>query len=245
MLKAIKRLFAGGTLPPGWSQVMDWAAARGHAFKRSRDGSGFVVDVGTPAGGARLEWGPSHRHYIAGHELRLRADLGAAPNLQMLLMSRPLLESIEKLVFDQLTDGVQTRIDTATPEEMRWLVLYTQLPAAELQGLRESFGAVASVPQAVSQWLEGPLSAHLKTARTTWLNPDDPLALVVQRARLTLRSAMHAPDAERIAALVALFEVARQEARRVADQWSWASGAPSTQPSMFSAQPEERDSPKG
>ena len=27
-------------------------------------------------------------------------------------------------MFEEFTEGLQTRIDTATPEEMRWLVMF-------------------------------------------------------------------------------------------------------------------------
>jgi hypothetical protein len=241
MLKTIQRLFAGSGLPRGWPAVAQWAHGQGHVFKRSRDGAGFVIGVQD----ARLEWGPSHRGYIGSHELRMRSELNAAPNLQMLVMSRPLMDALEKQAFEQAAEGSKKRADAAPPEEMRWLVLCTKLPPSEMHALRETFGAVASVPQAVSLWLEGPLSRHLKQARSSWLEPGEPLVLSVQRSRLTLRGAMKRPDAARVAHWAALFEVARQEAQRVADQWNWGTATPSTQPSLFPAQPELPARPKG
>ena len=91
----------------------------------------------------RLEWGPSQRPYIQGHELRLRAEMGLAPDLQLVLMNRALQETMEKAVFDQYVEGVQTRIDNQTPPEMRWLVMFPKLSGSEMGALRERYvGAV-------------------------------------------------------------------------------------------------------
>jgi hypothetical protein len=234
MLESIKRWFSGASAQSGAAAMVEWAQATGHPFKRTREGHGFVVEGGTPAQGWRLEWGEPQRSYIKGQELRVRADLGGGADLQMLLLSRSLMETLEKQVFEQFTEGLQTRIDTDTPEEMRWLVLFPKPPAFEARELREDFGAVASMPQALSQWLGGPLSAQLIEARKTWLQADDALALVVQRGRLTLRFALPQPSAERVTAAMQLYEVALQSARRVAEQWGNGSGGPSTHPSLWS-----------
>ena len=140
MLHTIKRWFSGGA-GPGWAAAAEWAEARRYAFKRSRDGEGFIIDAGTPGAAWRLEWGPSQRPYIGGNELRLRADIGEV-DLQMMVLSRQLMDAMEKAVFEQFTEDLQTRVDTATPEEMRWLVLFPKMPQAELKMLRDSFGAV-------------------------------------------------------------------------------------------------------
>ena len=76
---------------------------------------GFVIDGRLGATPWRLEWGPSQRPYIQGHELRLRAEMGLASDLQLVLMNRELQETMEKAVFDQYVEGVQTRIDNQTP----------------------------------------------------------------------------------------------------------------------------------
>lgn len=231
MLQTIKRWFSADGEQGAWAAVAEWARAGGHAFKRSRDGEGFVVEAASPSQGWRVEWGPSQRMYIFGPELRVRAELGAAHELQMLIVSRLLMVALEKEVFEQYTDGLQTRIDADTPEEMRWLVLYPKKPASELKELREGFGAVANQAQALAQWLDGPLAAQLQVADGSWLPRDQPLVLVVQRGRLTMRTAMTEPDPARIDALVGLFTVALAQARQVAEMW----GSPhaSTTPSLW------------
>lgn len=224
MLHAIKRwLSPGGSTR--WNGARDWAQARQHAFKPTREGHGFVIEAGAPdRGGWRLEWGPSQRPYIQGNELRLRGETPAV-ELQMLVLSRHLLDAMERTVFEQYTEGLQTRIDTATPEEMRWLVLFPRLPDAQLKILRDSFGATASAPAYLLRWLEGPLTQRLQQARSGWLQPQDPMALVFQRGRLALRLSAAEPDASRLDDAVALFEVALREARRVAQGFAEEGGA--------------------
>lgn len=220
MLHALKRLFTA-TGNPLFSGAREWAEARGHAFKLAREGQGFVIE----GGGWRLEWGPSQRPYIEGAELRLRGET-AEVELQMLVLSRQLMDAMERAVFEQFTEGLQTRIDTATPEEMRWLVLFQKAPDAQMKILRDSFAATASSAQWLQLWLEGPLTHQLQQARASWLSPSDPLALVFQRGRLALRMGAPEPDANMLSNAQALFEVALREARRVADQCKAQGGAP-------------------
>lgn len=231
MLQTIKRWFSGGSAS-GWAGAHEWAQARRLDFKRVREGEGFVIDH--PQGGWRLEWGPSQRPYIEGSELRFRGETGDV-DLQMMVLSRSLMDSMEKAVFEQFTEDLQTRIDAATPEEMRWLVLFPKLPASELKILRDSFGGAASSPRWVAQWLDGPLSEQLQQARSSWLAPEDPLALVLQRGRLTMRTALPQPDAAYLTASATLFEVALREARRVVQAFG-ENGAATTAPIMWSGE---------
>lgn len=234
MLRALKNLLRVGGSHAGWDAAADWAEASGHVFKRARDGDGFAIDARAPKVW-RLEWGARQRHYIEGNELRLRADLRLAPGLQMLLISRPLMRELERQVFEEFTEEVRTRADTETPEEMRWLVMYPKLAGTHLGSLREHFGGVAKLPPVLAQWLQGPLSAALEKTSATWLHAGEPLVLTVQRGRLTLRTACATPDLERMQAMVALFEIALREARRVGEQWQAdGSGDPSTHPSLWS-----------
>ena len=192
--------------------VREWAAAQGHRFATIKGAEGFVVE---PAGGAwRAEWGPSQRDYIDGNELRVRADLGEAGDLQMLAATAPLVRRLEREVFEQFTEGTQTRIDDHTPEEMRWLVLYPKMPRAALGPLRDRFGVLANRPAAATMWLDGDLSRAL-VASSGWLDEATPLAIVVQRGRIVLRMTLAEPDPPALQAPIALAAVAIAAARRV------------------------------
>jgi len=193
--------------------VRDWARAQGHRFALSRGSEGFVIE---PQGSAawRVEWGPSQRDYIEGGELRVRAEIGAAGDLQMLLATRALAATLEAQVFDRFTEGNQTRIDDRTPEEMRWLVLYPQVPRPVLGGLHDRFAALANRPAAAPMWLEGPLARRLEDCGE-WLGETTPLALIVQRGRFVLRMAHAQPEATVIDSAIGLASVAAAAARRV------------------------------
>jgi len=219
MLGSLKRLFGGNAGHDEWPTVDEWARAGGHVFKRAREGSGFVVEASGDMGW-RLEWGPSQRDYITGSELRLRGELRTDTDLQLLAISRLLKDALERQVFEEFTEGLQTRIDTATPEEMRWLVMFPKFTSPESRELREHFGAVGNMPEAVPAWLQGPLSDKLLESARTWLAREDRLVIIVQRGRVTLRTAMAQPDIARMDAVVSLFAVALAESRRVARQFA-------------------------
>jgi hypothetical protein len=246
MRNLIRRLFGAPRDASEWSAVADWAAAAGHRFVRSRDGSGFVVEPSPPGAGWRLEWGAPQRHFVMGAELRLRADTAATGDLQMLVMTRPLMTLLEQQMFEEFTEATQTRMDDDTPEEMRWLVLYSKVPGAEMGALREHFGALSNLPRAAPRWLEGPLSQQLDACHT-WLPDDQPLVLVVHRGRLTLRCGQpQHPEVAAIRAALRLFDAARVAACRVGEEVmqgaigserpsSW--GPPSAMPGIDAAGP--------
>lgn len=216
MLESIKRWVGGAPEGPDWSAVSEWAAQRQARFKRTRDKQGFVVDAALDGRPWRLEWGPPQRSYIAGHELRLRIELGLSPDLQMLLMSRPLMETLERQTFERYTEGMQTQIDVSTPEEMRWLAMLPKAPLAGSREFRARFGAVALVPQFAATWIDGALAERLWSAALGPLAADQPLVLMTLRGRVYLRLQLPEPDVAAIAAAVAIFECAAAQAGRIA-----------------------------
>lgn len=233
MLEGLKRWFSGSDAPaaaPGWEGLGPWCEQRQYTFRPVRANEGFIIEGRLAAQPWRLEWGPSQRPYIAGNELRLRAELGLPSELQIVVMNRTLQERLEKEVFEQYVEGVQTRIDTETPPEMRWLVMFPKLPAAELGALRERFVALSSIKPWLVHWLEGTLPATLQAMQ---VEPSQSLVLMIGRGRLSLRTAMPAPDARDLEPWLRLFETALREARRVATLG--VDAAPSTQPSLWSA----------
>jgi hypothetical protein len=231
MLKGLKDWFSGAPQSgsaQAWDAIPAWAEEREYAFRGVR-GEGFVIDGRLGAAPWRLEWGPSQRPYVQGHELRLRAEMGLVSGLQALVMNRTLQETLEKAVFEQYVEGVQTRIDNQTPPEMRWLVMFPKLPGADMGALREGFVALSSSKSWLVQWLGGPLAEGLAAFTR---DPATPLVLMIGRGRLMLRTAMDTPDVPSLLAWLRLFEVAMREARRVSND-SPDALTPSTQPSLW------------
>ncbi len=210
-----KSFFANQGLGPDFSEVSAWAKRRGHQFKRERDGNGFVVDGKLEDLPWRLEWGPSQRPYIQGQELRLRMALGLPPDLQMLIVSKTLMEQLEKQAFEQFTQSNQTEMGDSTPEETRWLVMFPKIALNGSKLLRSSFAGVSSLPNEGPAWVEGPLGHALERAAGTLLRLAPPFVLMTLRGKLYLRLALSSADETDVAAALALFETAGTEALRV------------------------------
>jgi hypothetical protein len=216
MLNAIKRWISGTPPGPDWADISGWAQKQGHGFKRARDDEGFVVDGSFGARSWRLEWGPPQRAYITAHELRLRMELQLSSNLQMLVMSRPLMEMLEKETFERYTQSNQTLIDVSTPEEMRWLAMFPKATLDLPRSVRGQFGAVASDPAAAVAWVDAPLGQQLAAASLNLLRDAPPFVLMTLRGRVYMRVQLEEPDAVRVAQALSLFEAAVQAALRVA-----------------------------
>ena len=233
MLDGLKRLFSRAPAPgQEWDELTAWASARQFAFRPVRgDEGGFIVEGRVGSLPWRLEWGPSQRPYVAGAELRMRAELGLPGDVQLLVLDRLLQATMEKAMFDQYVEGVQTRIDNQTPPEMRWLVMFPKLTGAELGGLRDRFAAVAPSKPWLMAWLDGPLVPTLLAAPLT---AGQPMVLMISRGRLTLRTALTEPLPQDLDRWLRVFHTAAREARRVTEQGS-DTGSASTQPSMFTA----------
>jgi hypothetical protein len=233
MLKNLRRLFAGAPDQADGSVLRQWAEERGHDWRRVRGAEGCVVEGRTGTQPWRIEWGPSQRDYISGFELRLIAEPDLPKELAAMVLNRMLAETMEATVYERYVDDVQTRIDTDTPPEMRWLVLHPRLGAADLGRLRERYAAVGSIEPWLQQWLQGPLNDAL--AATLDLAPDSqPVVLTLGRGRLLLRTPMAEADARQLALWFSVFEHALREAVRLGGEWrSGASAGLTTQPSAW------------
>jgi hypothetical protein len=230
MLDGIKRWLGGPakTDTSAWQGVAPWAESHQYGF-RPVPGEGFVVDGRLGATPWRLEWGPSQRPYIHGQELRLRSELGLGSDLQLLVMNRTLAEQMEKTIFEQFVEGVQTRMDNQTPPEMRWLVMFSKLGGSEMGALKERWVALASQKEWLRQWLEGPLTEALAGLQ---VDPAVPVVLMIGRGRLMLRAAQPEALVVMMQTWLRLFEGAIREARRVADD-NPESASASTPPSLW------------
>ena len=153
MLESIKRLLARVTRHAEGDAIAGWARRAGHVYKREKDGDGFAIDGHLDDKPWRLEWGRPQRAYIEGHELRMRMVLGAPPDLQMLLMTKPLRERLAKDAFEQATQTNQTSHVDTIGEETRWLVVFPRISLSGSQILRNCFAGVSSLPHEGQAWL--------------------------------------------------------------------------------------------
>lgn len=244
LIKQVKRWFVTRANAARWKHVADWADSRGAKFRQTRDARGFQIEQPTGAlGSLRIEWAPSQRSYIDGHELRMRCELGLHPDLQMLVLSRTLMERLEKAVFEAYTDTLKTRVDTDTPEEMRWLVMFAKLKNYPHKLVKERFGALAINQEVASAWLEGKLSETLIQAGQDLLPESRPFVLMALRGNVYLRVAMDEATLPEIQSLVKLLEIACCEARRVSARLADGGPWPTTTSVAWQSQPPLGDLP--
>lgn len=246
MLEGLKRWLSKGPAPAETAaepsgDLVAWAASRRCTLRTAKDVEGFVAEGRLGTLPWRVEWGVPQRSYVPGRELRLRAELALPPDLQAAVMDRALQEQMEKDVFEQYVEGVQTHIDHDTPPEMRWLVMFPKLGVAEMGGLREHWTALGSAKPWVAAWLDGPLAGALQGVERA---PTQPVVLTLTRGRLTLRTALPTPDVAAIERWSRLFEVALREAQRAAGE-VLDSGGPSTASGEWSGTETPGDPPKG
>ena len=249
MLESFKRLFTGrgDDHAPDYVALAEWAKRRGFGFKRVRGEEGLVIDGVLDGRPWRIEWGLPQRDYIVGHELRLRMELDLPSDAQMLLLSLPLMDTLERKTFEEFTDNVQTQIGTKTPEEMRWLVMFPKVNLSTLKTLRLRFGAVASAPDSGLAWLTGPLANALEQAASGLLRDEPPFVLMTLRGRAYLRMQLASPNSTDIAAALALFETAVTQAVAVGGEApsksrDWSNSSAST--AWQTMQPDEIADPR-
>lgn len=218
MLDGLKRMLIRERARAHWREVETWATERGFHFRRARDDTGFVIDVKVGQRSARLEWGPAQRDYIVGPELRLRTELGLPQRLQLLVLSRPLMHELEREAFERFTDGLQTHIDTSTPEEMRWLAMFPKFSfGGGKRTLAARVGAVGSSRTALTRWIEGSLAEQIEKAGKNVLAFPTPFVLMTLRGRVLLRIGLPIPRVDVVEQALALFSVAVERAAEIAD----------------------------
>jgi hypothetical protein len=162
--------------------------------------------------GWRIEWGPAQRSFMSSHEFRIRFEGEAMADVQALVLDRPLLARLDREVYQQFTDSVQTRLDEETPEEMRWLAMHAKLSPNQMGvPLRDRYGAIGTDTAWVAAWLAGPLAEALKTradAMPIEAVSAEPFILRLARGQVVIRQAAAVPRVEVLAACVAVAEAA-------------------------------------
>ncbi|MGN6529285.1 MAG: hypothetical protein ACTHL8_23075 [Burkholderiaceae bacterium] len=196
---------------PSWPQLATWARENGWSLKRTIAHDGWVMDHEPGHPGWRVEWGPAQRGFMSSHELRIRLETPRLPeNMQALVLDRPLLARLDREVYQQITDSVQTRLDEETPEEMRWLAMHAKLSPNQMGvPLRDRYGGLCSEPEWLSQWLAGPVSAALKKRADVMpveAVSAEPFALRLARGQMVLRQAAPALAMPAFAASMAVAE---------------------------------------
>jgi hypothetical protein len=242
VLKHIKQWFTVRANAARWRSLADWADERGSQLRHTRDGRGFVIELlrGQP-GLTRIEWGPSQRSYIQGNELRMRCELRLNPDLQMMVIERQLMDQLERSVFEAYTDTLKTRVDTDTPEEMRWLVMFPKQSQIDSKLVRQRYGALGINRELCAAWLQGPLSEKLAQASQDLVPEGRPFVLMSLRGNIYLRTQMEQPTLAELQALCRLLEAAAQAAQLVNQRLGDGGPWPTTTSVAWQSRPPESD----
>jgi hypothetical protein len=210
MLESFKRLFTGSGQGADLGEISAWAAKRGYRYATMEQGFALDGDFqGTPW---QLEWAPTLRPFIRGHELRMQTQTPLPPELHMMLMSSPLMKALEQQAYAQFTQNMQTQIDDSSPEEMRWLVMFAKADLSGSPGVAAHFGAVANSPAKATLWVDGLLAKMLERATGTLLVGDPPFVLTVSRSRIAMRFELSDVASPFLSAAITLFETAVDQA---------------------------------
>lgn len=216
MLEAIKSFLTRSTGNAEMDAIAAWARRNGHRWKHEKDGEGFAIDGVSPTAPWRIEWGLPQRPYIQGHELRIRMVLDLPPDLQMLVMTQGLEEALAKEAFELGTQSNQTLVGDTVLEETRWLVMFPRIVFNQSKTLRNHYAGVSSLDYEGGSWLGARLAKSLERAAGKWLSTSPPFLLMTLRGRLYLRMQLAEPHESDIVAALELFEIAAEEALRVA-----------------------------
>lgn len=216
VFKQVKHWFVARANAVRWKAIHEWAEGRNAQFRVTRDGQGFLIEQPKAfPGGLRIEWGASQRSYITGPELRMRCELRLHSDLQMMILCRELMDRLEKTVFEAYTDTLKTRVDTDTPEEMRWLVMFPKFTQITSKLVRQRYGAIGVNKDLTGAWVEGELSELLAQSGQDLLPDGHPFVLMTMRGNVYLRTAMPEASLPKILGFVKLLETACREAQRV------------------------------
>jgi len=197
MLDAVRRWLSVAGALPGWAEFSRWADANQWTLKRTIAHDGWAMNDNPDHPGWRIEWGPAQRRFMSSHEFRIRFEVAQNSDVQALVLDQPLLARLDRDVYAQITDHVQTRLDEETPEEMRWLAMHSKLSPNQMGvALRDRYGAIGSDTDWVSRWLAGPISDALK-ARADEVPLEavsaEPLMLRLARGQVVLRQSASRP----------------------------------------------------
>lgn len=219
MFASIKRLIGSAPVARDDSHILAaWAKSEGHAFKHVKGKTGgYVVESGK---GWRVELGASQRPYVIGKELRFRCDTGLPGDVQMIMVTKVLAQTLESDVFSRYTNAMQTQIDNTLPDEMRWLAMHPRVPLNAAPLLAKRFALFSNAEAVAQLWLNEPMAQALEQAASVWWTDSLMLVLTVNRGMLTMRMAGQPLELAQLTSVGQLFVQIADRLRDVARQVS-------------------------
>ncbi|MDI1273905.1 hypothetical protein [Polaromonas sp.] len=199
MFERLKKVFVRSEAQPPVAArpdaVSEWAGTHGFSYASQDKGAGFVLTGKVKGKGWKLESGAASRDYIAGEELRARAALDINEDVAVLIMNRPLKESLEKRAYAIYTDTLQTTADPSLPEEMRWLAMYEEFGWSSLvPEFWERYTVLADRRENALAWLDSNLAELLLHWPEPGPDMQTPFILMLLRGKAYLRMQYSPPS---------------------------------------------------
>jgi hypothetical protein len=168
--------------------VSEWAASRGMSFSGGAFGNTMSMQGKVGDRNWRMELGRPSRDYVAGEELRARAELGVYDDVGAMIINRPLKDVLERRAYSMITDTLQTTVDPRLPEEMRWLAMYDEIgwegaPA----GFWDRYAVLSNKRENAVAWVDDALMSLLMHWPDPRPLPTVPFMIVLQRSKCYLR----------------------------------------------------------
>lgn len=176
--------------------VSQWAAA--HGFAVQIQGGGNTVKMQGKVHGKpwQMEAGKPTRNYILGQELRARAEIGVNEDAAVLVINRPLKESLEAKAYSMITDDLQTTADPNLPEEMRWLAMYDEVGWDSLpMEFWERYSVLADQRSHALGWIDPQLAEMMLDWPDPGPSKEVPFMLLILRGKAYLRMEYQPADA--------------------------------------------------
>ncbi|MDP1739486.1 MAG: hypothetical protein Q8M51_01415 [Polaromonas sp.] len=198
MFERLKKVFVSSAAPREVVRadaVSEWAGTHGFSYSGPEKGQGLVLSGKIRGKPWKLESGAASRDYIRGEELRARAELGIDGDMSVLIMSRPLKETLEKRAYAIYTDTLQTTADPSLPEEMRWLAMYEEFGWSSLvPDFWERYTVLADQRDHALAWIDGNLAELLLHWPQPGVDAQTPFILMLLRGKCYLRMQYNAGD---------------------------------------------------
>jgi hypothetical protein len=193
--------------------VSEWAASRGMSFSTGALGNTISMHGKVRGRSWRMEIGRPTRDYIAGEELRARAELGTDDDVGALVINRPLKDSLERRAYSMITDTLQTTADPRLPEEMRWLAMYDEIG---WEGPPDAFWAryavLADSREHALAWMDDALIRQLMEWPQPAPSAHTPFLIVLLRGKCYLRMQYAPADTHTLDHATAVFTSACESA---------------------------------
>lgn len=194
-------------------ELSEWASTQGWAYAERGQGRGHSLEGAVGGRPWRLEVGRPSRDFIRQQELRARAELGLPEEVAVLLMNRPLKETLEKRAYQLFTDNLRTTADPNLPEEMRWLAMYPEVGWDSIgTGFWQRYAVLAEERDHAEHWLNGALADLL----LHWPDPAPdaqvPFMLMLLRGKAYLRMEYTSGDMATLQHATAVFTAACESA---------------------------------